>query len=119
MRHPVSVGSGRLSMTPSMTVVSSGLQFDISVLGRSGNRYGFSDRFAVQNNSNEMVRRKGIRLVMNIVQRAARRSGKQMKVGTNQPVSVAVVRPAIIETRGKRNGLSITRCPFYSPEISK
>ena len=99
-------------MTPSMTVESSEMLFEISVTDRLGLRNGFSDRFAEQNISKDMVSKKGTRFVVNMAQRATRKSGKKMKVGTNQPVSIAVVRPAIIETRGKRNGFSITGCPF-------
>jgi hypothetical protein len=106
-------------MTPSMIVESSEMLFEISVTDLLGMRNGLSDRFAEQNISKDMVSKKETRFVVNMVQRVTKKSGRKMKLGTNQPVSIAVERPAIIETRGKRNGFSITGCPFCSPEKTR
>jgi hypothetical protein len=85
---------------------------------RSGRRNGFSERLAVQNNSSEIARRKGDRLLTNPVQRANRNRGRTMKKGTKRWVNRAVVRPAIIENRGSKNGLSINGVPFHAPQIT-
>jgi hypothetical protein len=78
---------------------------------------GISDTLAAQNNRRESEICNGARLLQKTAQTASNRRGIRRGGDTKRENSSPAERPAIIENRGKKSGLSITTTPSHYSDV--